>query len=165
MGIIINIKKITKMNSNNNSINILVKLPSEENIVSTAMSSDGFSTTNYDKELNDNFKKFFENSLDNSVNESKSRRGSKRSSFSFNGELPGYMKSTKCIESRSRDPIHQREPKIELSTRNLIKEKVQDKKLLEQTLIQTIDSKPKADYSELVKGNVNACKNLLGQSN
>merc|ERR1712151_76856 len=165
MGIIINIKKITKMNSNNNSINILVKLSSEENIVSTAMSSDGFSTTNYDKELNENFKKFFENSLDNSVNESKSRRGSKRSSFSFNGELPGYMKSTKCIESRSRDPIHKRDPKIELSPRNFVKEKVQEKKLFEKTLIQTIDSKPKADYSELVKGNVKACKNLLGKTN
>merc|ERR1712151_351124 len=160
MGIIINIKKITKMNNSNKSIKISVKFESQENIVSTAMSSDGLSSCNFDKELNDNFKKFFEGSLDTSREESKSRRGSKRSSFFSNGELPHYMKPTKCIETRSRDPVRKVEPKIDqvISPRNFVNEKVKEQKIFEKTLFETIDFKPKADYSKLVKGNVNACK-------
>merc|ERR1712159_571151 len=163
MGIIKNIKK-NKM-QNKKSMKILVKIPSEENLASTAYETDGFtSSVNRDKELNDNFRKLFEMSYSGENSKTSSRSNSRRSSMK--GELPHYMKSTKCIESRAVEP---RRKSAIIAPQALVEivKKVERKptKSVSKEPVKKGNEKSMDDYLKVVQGNIKSCKNLLNANN
>merc|ERR1711982_16340 len=162
MGIIINIKK-TKCQAKK-SMNILVKVPSQEKLASTAYETDGFtSSVHRDKELNDNFRKMFE--MSNGEESKTSSRSSSRRSSLMNGELPHYMKSTKCIESRAVEPRRKSaiyvQPLLEIVQ---VKERKPTKSVSKEP-VKKENEKSMDDYLKVVQGNLKSCKNLLNTNN
>merc|ERR1711976_568353 len=160
MGIIKKFKKKNKMSSKN--MKILVKIPSEEKIASTAYETDGFtSSVHRDKELNENFRKMFEMSTSEQNSKTTSRSSSRRSSL-MNGEVPHYMKSTKCIESRAVEPRR----KSAIIAPQALLEIVQKKekkptKSVSKEPVKKGNEKSMDDYLKVVQGNIKSCKNLL----
>merc|ERR1712072_6822 len=87
--------------------------------------------------------------------------------FLEGGELPHYMKSTKCCESRSREPIHKRKSVL-VVPKSPVKVKVQKRtspKSVSKTPVQRIDTKTMDDYKKIVQCNIKSCKNLLDKHN
>merc|ERR1712170_290501 len=153
--------------------------PSQETELSTACETDGFSTSmSKQKELNENFKKMFGTShgfdspsksgFSDSPIKSPSRRSSKSSSiFSAMAELPHYMKPTELCQSRSREPIHKREVKLEVpeSPKELKTPKRKPIKSASKTPVQRIDTVKMDSYRKVVQSNIKSCRNLLENYN
>merc|ERR1712087_675186 len=73
------------------------------------------------------------------------------------------IKATECCKSRSREPIHKREFKLEVPQSPVKVQKRKPTKSVSKTPVQRIDTKTMDDYRKVVQSNIKSCKNLLAK--